>query len=115
MSNNDDEIRYDAAHYHQATDEEKDALWMKDIHRHYKDVGFKERVRMEFASLCVDYYLKAQDNEKDILYDCFSEVAKIYCNKKKWRAEQHDREEVLMALRCRYPGCYEMLSGYRIL
>ncbi|HSW76663.1 MAG TPA: hypothetical protein VLG50_06445 [Candidatus Saccharimonadales bacterium] len=103
------------AHYHQATEEEKDELWMKDIHRHYKDVGFKERVRMEFISICVDYYLKSPDNEKEILYNFFPPNAKIYCNKKKWKTEQQNRIEVINALQCRYPGCYEMLLGHKII
>ena len=110
----DDEIKLMVIQYRQATDNEKNAFWIKQSQTPFSTISKRTDIEMTVLSDLVNLYEKATLEEKEILWFIFKDRAQLYCDRKRWRAKFAQREEYKANLKALCPGADQDFYSYLV-
>ena len=81
----DNDIRYDIAYYHTATDDEKNMIWLNEIGKPYNEIEDYFRRMMEQTSRLVKIYINTNDEkDKEALWNTYDRFTKLFCDRQKY-------------------------------
>jgi hypothetical protein len=86
-----DNTRYDIANYNGLSKSEKDLFWIEEVGKFHDEVSLHARTTYSHISTCINEYLKATDEEKNILWNLFDPLTKRYSDYKKWEESQKSK------------------------
>lgn len=101
------EVRYDIANYITSTDEQKDLIWLNEVNKKYDNINRSSRLLMEHSSKLVKAYIEASQEDKDVLWQVYDDMSKIYSDFPKWRHIYTKKKHIREYLEKVYPDADE--------